>query len=67
MYNRGKKTQRKKMQPLTYKVFLKDGTTIEFSAYHSDMPAGPIFYASDRFDVLIWEIEHVSLIEKNED
>lgn len=51
------------MQPLTYKVSLKDGTTIEFSAYHSDMPAGPIFYVSDRFDVLIWEIDHVSLIE----
>lgn len=55
------------MKPLNYKVFLKDGTTIEFSAYHSDMPAGPIFYVSDRFDVLIWEIDHVSLIEKNED
>lgn len=55
------------MKPLTYKVFLKDGTTIEFSAYNEDMPAGPMFYATNKFDVLIWEIDHVSLIEKNED
>ncbi len=48
---------------LTYKVFLKDGTTIEFSAYNEDMPAGPMFYAADKFDLLIWEISQVSLIE----
>jgi hypothetical protein len=51
------------MKPLTYKAFLKDGTTIEFSAYHSDMPAGPIFYAANKFDLLIWDIDRVTLID----
>lgn len=48
---------------LTYEVTMKSGRKFTFSAYNADMPAGPMYYAAHKFNLLIWDIDQVSLID----